>query len=61
MWCFLNTGTKETGDNMDFNEAIKQFSKRVGALKETIKTEEATKMSLIVPIFQLLEMLLLPY
>lgn len=46
--------TKETGDNMDFNEAIKQFSKRVGALKETIKTEEATKMSLIVPIFQLL-------
>lgn len=39
---------------MDFNESIKQFSKRVSTLVETIKTEEATKMSLIVPIFQLL-------
>lgn len=39
---------------MEFNESIKQFSKRVEALKETIQTEEATKMSLIVPIFQLL-------
>lgn len=39
---------------MEFNEAIKQFSERVGRLKETISTEEATKMSLIVPLFQIL-------
>lgn len=41
-------------DNMEFIESIKQFSKRVETLKETIQTEESTKMSLIVPIFQLL-------
>lgn len=39
---------------MDFNEKIKQFSERVSALKDTITTEEATKMSLIVPLFQIL-------
>lgn len=39
---------------MDFNESIKQFSERVGKMKDTINTEEATKMSLIVPLFQLL-------
>lgn len=39
---------------MDFNESIKQFSERVGKMKNTITTEEATKMSLIVPLFQLL-------
>lgn len=39
---------------MEFNESIKQFSKRVESLRGTIKTEEATKMSLIVPLFQLL-------
>lgn len=39
---------------MDFNETIKQFSGRVSALKDTITTEEATKMSLIVPLFQIL-------
>lgn len=39
---------------MDFNEAIKQFSERVSKLKDTISTEESTKMSLIVPVFQLL-------
>lgn len=39
---------------MDFNESIKQFSERVIMLKDTISTEEATKMSLIVPLFQLL-------
>lgn len=39
---------------MDFNESIKQFSKRVSKLKDTIATEEATKMSLVVPLFQLL-------
>ena len=36
---------------MEFNEKIKQFSERVSALKDTISTEEATKMSLIVPVF----------
>lgn len=39
---------------MEFNEAIKQFSERVISLKESITTEEATKMSLVVPMFQLL-------
>lgn len=39
---------------MEFNESIKQFSARVSTLKDTISTEEATKMSLIVPLFQLL-------
>lgn len=39
---------------MDFNETIKQFSERVTALKPTLSTEEATKMSLIVPLFQIL-------
>lgn len=39
---------------MEFTEAIKQFSERVTMLKDTISTEEATKMSLIVPMFQIL-------
>ena len=39
---------------MEFNEKIKQFSERVSVLKDTISTEEATKMSLIVPVFQIL-------
>lgn len=39
---------------MEFNESIKQFSERVTAMKGNIFTEEATKMSLIVPLFQLL-------
>lgn len=39
---------------MDFIESIKQFSERVSMLKDTISTEEATKMSLVVPLFQLL-------
>lgn len=39
---------------MEFNESIKQFSERVENLKETISTEEGTKMSLIVPLFQIL-------
>ena len=36
---------------MDFADEIKQFASRV---KDTISTEEATKMSVIVPFFQLL-------
>lgn len=37
---------------MDFNESIKQFAERVEKMKDTINTEEATKMSLVVPLFQ---------
>lgn len=39
---------------MGFSEEIKNFSERVANLKENIKTEESTKMSLIIPLFQLL-------
>lgn len=39
---------------MEFNEALKNFSGRVSALKNTVSTEEATKMSLVVPMFQML-------
>lgn len=39
---------------MDFIDTIKQFSTRVEKVKGTLVTEEATKMSLIVPFFQLL-------
>lgn len=39
---------------MEFSEKIKQFSERVSVLKDTVTTEEATKMSLIVPVFQIL-------
>lgn len=39
---------------MDFNESMKQFSKRVDDLRGNIQSEESTKMSLIVPFFQLL-------
>ena len=39
---------------MEITEKIKQFSERVLALKDTISTEEATKMSLVVPMFQIL-------
>lgn len=39
---------------MEFTEAIKQLSERILMLKDTISTEESTKMSLIVPMFQIL-------
>lgn len=39
---------------MGFIDDLKQFSKRVETLTGNITTEEATKMSLIVPFFQLL-------
>ena len=45
---------RKRGIFMEFSEKIKQFSERVSALKDTISTEEATKMSLIVPVFQIL-------
>lgn len=43
---------KREGTKMEFYETIKQFSERVAKLKDTISTEEATKMSLVVPLFQ---------
>ena len=39
---------------MDFADKLKQFSSRVEKLKDQIPTEEATKMSLIIPFFQML-------
>lgn len=39
---------------MDFTESIKEFAKRIPAIKESVSTEEATKMSLVVPVFQML-------
>lgn len=37
---------------MDFIDQLKQFSKRVESIKDTIKTEEATKTSILMPFFQ---------
>lgn len=39
---------------MGFNEDLKQLAERVISIKENISTEEATKMSMIIPFFQLL-------
>ena len=39
---------------MDFLDQIKQFSKKAESIKENLLTEEATKMSLIVPFFAML-------
>ena len=39
---------------MDFIDQLKQFSKRVESLKESIQTEEATKTALIMPFFSML-------
>lgn len=39
---------------MDFLETIKALSERAEKIKDSIKTEEATKMSLIMPFFQTL-------
>lgn len=39
---------------MEFDESLKQLIKKFESIKDQIKTEEATKMSLIVPFFQLL-------
>ena len=39
---------------MEFEEKLKEFSERVEKLKKSIKTEEATKTSLIMPFFSLL-------
>lgn len=39
---------------MDFIDQLKQFSKRVESLKDSIQTEEATKTSIIMPFFSML-------
>ena len=39
---------------MDFVDQVKQFSRRVETMKDGLETEEATKMSLIVPFFSML-------
>jgi len=39
---------------MDFIDQIKQFSKRVEKLKDSIQTEESTKTSIIMPFFAML-------
>lgn len=39
---------------MGFNEELKSFAQRASQLAEGIQTEEATKMSMIVPFFQIL-------
>ncbi len=39
---------------MDFIDEIKQFSKRVNTIKDSLSTEEATKTSLIMPFLSLL-------
>ncbi len=39
---------------MDFIDQLKQFSKRVENIKDTIQTEEATKTSILLPFFQLM-------
>lgn len=46
----------QLGENsiMDFNEQIKQLSKRISTLKNSVVTEEATKTSFIMPFFQIL-------
>ena len=39
---------------MDFIDQLKQFSKRVDSLKDTIQTEEATKTAIIMHFFSML-------
>ena len=39
---------------MEFDDKVKEFSKRVEKLKKSINTEEATKTSLVMPFFSLL-------
>lgn len=39
---------------MDFIDQLKQFSKRIESLKDSISTEEATKTSIIMPFFAML-------
>lgn len=39
---------------MDFKDELRKYTERIESIKDSLQTEEATKMSLIVPFFQLL-------
>lgn len=39
---------------MDFIDQLRQFSKRVESMKDSIQTEEATKTAIIMPFFAML-------
>lgn len=39
---------------MDFSNELNEFTARISKLRESIRTEEATKTSLVLPFFQLL-------
>ena len=39
---------------MEFKDALKNYINRIETLKDTVATEESTKMALIVPFFQIL-------
>lgn len=46
---------REDGEiSMDFIDQLKQFSKRVESMKDSITTEEATKTAIIMPFFSML-------
>lgn len=45
---------KEECVSMDFIDQLKQFSKRVESMKDSIQTEEATKTAIIMPFFSML-------
>ncbi len=51
LWVVLYFGG---GNDMEFSERLKEFCNRVKSLHTKIKTEEATKTSLIMPFFSLL-------
>lgn len=39
---------------MDFIDQVKQFSKKIASLKDTVQNEQSTKISLIMPFFSML-------
>ena len=43
---------------MDFIDQLRQFSKRVESMKDSIQTEEATKTAIIMPFFAMLGLIL---
>lgn len=46
--------TQKGENEMDFIDQLKQFSKRVESMKDSIQTEEATKTAIIMPFFSML-------
>lgn len=44
---------------MEFKDELKKYTERLENIKDTLQTEEATKMSLIVPFFSFLDMMCL--